>query len=46
LERARLENSATLFLLNVDVRNQELRTDPRFEQLREKVFGATALAAS
>ncbi len=46
LERARLENSATLFLLNVDVRNKDLRTDPRFEQLRERVFGAAALAAS
>jgi Flp pilus assembly protein TadD len=39
LERARLENSATLFLLNVDVRSEGLQTDPRFKQLSERVFG-------
>jgi len=41
LERARQENSATLFLLDVDVRGQELRKDPRFKHLRRKVFGAS-----
>jgi DNA-binding winged helix-turn-helix (wHTH) protein/tetratricopeptide (TPR) repeat protein len=40
LERALRENSATLFLLDVDVRGQELRKDPRFKHLRRKVFGA------
>jgi len=44
LERARLENSATLFLLDVDVRGRELRRDPRFKQLRQKVFGTPARA--
>jgi DNA-binding winged helix-turn-helix (wHTH) protein/Flp pilus assembly protein TadD len=39
LERARLENSATLFLLNVDVRGEGLRKDPRFEPLARSVFG-------
>lgn len=39
LERARRENSATLFLLNVDVRGEALRRDPRFKQFRQKVFG-------
>jgi DNA-binding winged helix-turn-helix (wHTH) protein/Flp pilus assembly protein TadD len=39
LERARLENSATLFQLNVDVRGEELRRDPRFQPLLESVFG-------
>jgi DNA-binding winged helix-turn-helix (wHTH) protein len=39
LERARQENSATLFLLNVDARGEELRKDPRFKQFQRKVFG-------
>jgi DNA-binding winged helix-turn-helix (wHTH) protein/Flp pilus assembly protein TadD len=39
LERARLENSAALFLLSVDVRGEGLRSDPRFEPLRRRVFG-------
>jgi DNA-binding winged helix-turn-helix (wHTH) protein/Flp pilus assembly protein TadD len=39
LELARLENSATLFLLNVDVRGEGLRKDPRFEPLARSVFG-------
>jgi len=38
LERAWLENSATLFLLNVDVRSEGLQTDPRFKELSERVF--------
>ena len=40
LERAWRENSATLLLLDVDVRGQELRKDLRFKHLRRKVFGA------
>jgi len=40
LERARLENSATLFLMNVDVRGEELRKDPRFKPLLRRVFGS------
>ncbi len=40
LERARLENSATLFLLNVDVRGEGLRKDARFPRLQRRVFGA------
>jgi Flp pilus assembly protein TadD len=43
LERARLENSATLFLLNVDVRGEGLRRDPRFKQLLRTVFGVSAV---
>jgi len=39
LERARRENSATLFLMNVDVRGEELRKDPRFKPLLRRVFG-------
>ena len=40
LERARVENSATLFLMNVDVRGEELRKDPRFKPLLRRVFGS------
>jgi DNA-binding winged helix-turn-helix (wHTH) protein/Flp pilus assembly protein TadD len=40
LERARLENSATLFLVNVDVRGEELRRDPRFKPYLRRVFRA------
>jgi tetratricopeptide (TPR) repeat protein len=43
LERARAENSATLFQLNVDVRGEALRSDSRFERFRQSVFGETAL---
>lgn len=42
LERALVENSATLFQLNIDVRGEGLRSDPRFERLRERVFGPRA----
>lgn len=40
LERARLENSATLFLLNADVRAEGLRGDRRFKAFQRRVFGA------
>ena len=40
LERARLENSATLFLVNADVRGEELRRDPRFKPYLRRVFRA------
>ena len=39
LERARLEKSATLFLMNVDARGEALRRDPRFKQFLRRVFG-------
>jgi DNA-binding winged helix-turn-helix (wHTH) protein/tetratricopeptide (TPR) repeat protein len=42
LDRARLENSATLVLLRVDVRFEGLRSDPRFERFARKVFGTAA----
>jgi tetratricopeptide (TPR) repeat protein len=38
LERALKENSATLFLLNVDPRFQCLRGDVRFTAIRDRVF--------
>lgn len=38
LERACSENSASLFLLDVDRRMDGLRGDPRFTSLRNKVF--------
>jgi DNA-binding winged helix-turn-helix (wHTH) protein len=40
LERAVEENSASLFLLDVDRRNDALREDPRFASLRNRVFCA------
>jgi tetratricopeptide (TPR) repeat protein len=45
LERAVEENSATLFLLDVDVRMDPLRADPRFAALREKAFHPHQVAA-
>jgi len=45
LERAVEENSATLFLLDVDVRMDPLRNDPRFAVLRDKAFHPQAAAA-
>jgi DNA-binding winged helix-turn-helix (wHTH) protein/Flp pilus assembly protein TadD len=39
LERARQENSASLFLLKADVRAEGLRRDRRFSALLRKVFG-------
>jgi len=45
-ERAWVENSASLFQLNVDVRGEALRRDPRFRRLRRKVFGAQEIDRS
>jgi len=39
LERACDENSTTFCLLDVDPKMDPLRKDPRFERLRERVFG-------
>jgi DNA-binding winged helix-turn-helix (wHTH) protein/tetratricopeptide (TPR) repeat protein len=44
LERAVEENSATLFLLDVDVRMDPLRRDPRFAALRDRAFHSRPLA--
>jgi len=44
LARAVEENSATLFLLDVDVRMDPLRADPRFAGLRKKAFHPCAVA--
>ncbi len=38
LERAFEENSATLCLLDVDPKMDDLRSDPRFERVAQKVF--------
>ena len=38
LERAVEENSATLFLMDVDTRMDPLRSDPRFGPLRDRAF--------
>jgi DNA-binding winged helix-turn-helix (wHTH) protein/tetratricopeptide (TPR) repeat protein len=43
LERAANENSAALFVLDVDPRVDPLRADPRFKPIRDRVFGASAL---
>jgi tetratricopeptide (TPR) repeat protein len=40
LERARRENSATLFLLQVDPRMDPLRPDPRFQRIHNRLFAA------
>jgi DNA-binding winged helix-turn-helix (wHTH) protein len=46
LERAANENSAALFVLDVDPRVDPLRADPRFDAIRDRVFRDSALAAS
>jgi tetratricopeptide (TPR) repeat protein len=45
LERAANENSAALFVLDVDPRMDPLRADPRFGPIRDRVFNDTAVAA-
>ena len=40
LERAGEENSAWLYSLNVDPKMDVFRGDPRYERLRDKLFGA------
>ena len=42
LERAVEENSATLYMLDVDPKLAPLRTDPRFQPLRNRLFSAKA----
>src|SRR4029077_13479425 len=44
LERAANENSAALFVLDVDPRADPLRADPRFGAIRNRIFDS-ALAA-
>jgi hypothetical protein len=45
LERAVNENSAALFVLDVDPRVDPLRADPRFRAIRDRVFRNSALTA-
>jgi tetratricopeptide (TPR) repeat protein len=45
LKRAVDENSAALFVLDVDPRMDPLRADPRFGAIRERIFGEAPLAA-
>lgn len=45
LERAANENSAALFVLDVDPRMDPLRADPRFGPIRDRVFSDSALTA-
>jgi tetratricopeptide (TPR) repeat protein len=45
LERAVNENSAALFVLDVDPRVDPLRADPRFGPIRDRVFRDSALIA-
>jgi tetratricopeptide (TPR) repeat protein len=45
LDRAFEENSATLFVADVDVRMDPLRADSRFERFREKILGSTRAPA-
>ena len=46
LERAREENSITICLLDVDPKMDALRGDPRFDQLRKKLFGRGSFSPS
>jgi DNA-binding winged helix-turn-helix (wHTH) protein/protein involved in temperature-dependent protein secretion len=45
LERAVNENSAALFVVDVDPRMDPLRADPRFPAIRDRLFKDSALAA-
>jgi tetratricopeptide (TPR) repeat protein len=45
LERAADENSAALFVLDVDPRMDPIRADPRFAAIRDRAFHASTLAA-
>jgi hypothetical protein len=45
LERAIEENSAGLYMLDVDPNLDPLRRDPRFLRLRNKLLGCTGLPA-
>jgi len=45
LERAVDENSAALFVLDVDPRMDPLRADPRFGEIKDRIFSGSALAA-
>ena len=45
LERAANENSAALFVLDVDPRADPLRADPRFGPIRDRVLSDSAVAA-
>jgi tetratricopeptide (TPR) repeat protein len=45
LERAANENSAALFVIDVDPRMDPLRADPRFGPIRNRVFSDSAVAA-
>jgi DNA-binding winged helix-turn-helix (wHTH) protein len=42
LERAYEENSAPLFVMDVDPNMDPLRSDPRFQRIRDQVFGFKA----
>jgi DNA-binding winged helix-turn-helix (wHTH) protein len=44
LERAVSENSATLCLMDVDLKLDPMRSDPRFASLRSRVFGSACPA--
>jgi tetratricopeptide (TPR) repeat protein len=46
LNRAVTENSITLCLLNVDPKMDDLRKDPRFAALRQRVFAETSPSGS
>jgi tetratricopeptide (TPR) repeat protein len=46
LERAVDENSAALFVLDVDPRMDPLRGDPRFGEIKDRIFSGSALTAS
>jgi tetratricopeptide (TPR) repeat protein len=45
LERAAGENSAAMFVLDVDPRMDPLRADPRFAGIRDRAFNTSTLAA-